>query len=282
MISVNSPPSTPVWNETQTNEEYHGCKTAVGSTLLKTILKSPASFLHRYQNPTKSMPHLEFGSAMHTLLDSQDKFLEEYIASPNFGDMRNAANKAMRAEWITRIKPHAKILSEDDYIKLFGMYQSVLKHPQARGLIKKPGRGEHSLFYSDPITGISCKVRPDRFLETDNILVDFKTTTDITEDGFSRSMWQYRYDFQAAMYAEALSLITGVRPKVCAIIAIEKEPPFEVAVYRLNDETLYKGALDYRRALDTLAACLKTNEWRTYQPSWKEIGLPAWALSKEL
>jgi hypothetical protein len=110
-------------------------------------------------------------------------------------------------------------------------------------------------------------------------MVDLKTTIDCSSEAFSKAMWNYRYDFQMAMYCEGIKQITGREVNHPVLLAIEKNPPFEVALYHCDAEVMSKGLQDYHRALAVLAECLKTNKWPAYQTSMQSITLPKWALS---
>lgn len=266
------------WNEDQSSEAYHADKTAVSSSALRKILKSPATF---YSYVVEAMHEesdsLRFGSAFHMALLEPKKFFASYVKQPSFGDLRSAKNREARDEWKKAQLPSAVILSEENYIRLEGMLNSVLKHRDACALLKH-GKAEISGYYADPETSIKCKIKPD-FINFDLMtLLDVKTTQDCSSDAFSKSIWSYRYDFQLAMYAEGIRLITGRNVNYSIYLAIEKEPPFEVALYVADQKLMQKGLQDYRRALDLLSDCLHKNRWSSYQDSLETIQLPAWAL----
>lgn len=184
-----------------------------------------------------------------------------------------------KADWRLSLAPDAVILKEDEYNDLQEMINSVLKHRDACNVLRK-GKAEMSGYYSDPETGIKCKIRPDFFNEDRQILVDVKTTRDVELTEFSKTIWNYRYDFQMAMYCEGIRLITGKKVDFPLFLALEKTPPFECAVYLADDGMLEKGGMDYRMAMDVLSYCLKNNTWDSYQSRLQPISLPPWALKE--
>ncbi|MEK6880139.1 MAG: hypothetical protein AABY22_11045, partial [Nanoarchaeota archaeon] len=63
-------------------------------------------------------------------------------------------------------------------------------------------------------------------------------------------------------------------------IAIESEPPYEVAVYRLMEAAIEYGELEIRNLLLEIAKCQKTGIWPGYADEVQDIALPPWAWSK--
>lgn len=271
-------PNTTDWSSV----EYHMDQDAVSSSLLKLILKSPRSFLSQYRTPPDDEPNeaLKLGSALHCLVLEPKLFTETYIQMPDFGDMRTKSAKDERSEWLDKY-PYGIALTKKMWDTVFAMGNSIQSHKDAKLLLKN-GIAEKTIFYRDRETGLKCKIRPDYYNSNLGVLVDLKTTLDCTADSFSKTIWNYRYDFQMAMYLEGLNLLTGKLFEHGVFIAVEKEPPYEVGVYKVDADLLMKGRIDYRRALDLLSECISKNEWPGYQQGMKEIGLPGWALSKEL
>jgi hypothetical protein len=264
--------------EDLSNEDYHGDKSAISSTTLRKILKSPASLYSHLTSPAQiETDAMRLGSIVHLALLEPAKFQSQYVLMPDLGDMRSPLNRKKRDEWKELQAPGAVILTEDDYARIQGMIESVLRHPEACALLKN-GKAEMSGFYRDPLTGIKCRVRPDLFDADSGVLIDLKTTKDCSYDEFSKSIWSFRYDFQMAMYCEAIKLITGSPVNVPIFLAVEKEKPYEMAVYPVdfNSKLMRLGTQDYQKALVTLEHCIHTNQWRPYQTEMQVIDLPAW------
>jgi len=60
-------------------------------------------------------------------------------------------------------------------------------------------------------------------------------------------------------------------------LAIEKEPPHLVAAYELDAMDIELGRTAYRRDLETLRACMESNDWPGYGDGIQSLALPAWA-----
>jgi len=104
----------------------------------------------------------------------------------------------------------ALVLTNSDYKKLMGCYDSVKEHPQLGKLMEMAradrDRCELVVVWIDELTGIKCKAKIDQV--TDNYVWDWKTTNS-DPDGFGYSIGAFMYHVQAAHYligAKACSL----------------------------------------------------------------------------
>src|SRR4051812_44964464 len=76
----------PRWDKTITNDQYHADKTAIGSSALKHMLKSPARFYSRHflgvkdkDEPSKQM---QLGTMIHTALLEPERFTKNFVIMP--------------------------------------------------------------------------------------------------------------------------------------------------------------------------------------------------------
>lgn len=82
------------------NEIYHGDRTAVSSSGLKLLLRSPAHFVAGQGASEETTAALEFGTALHTALLEPEKYREQYVTKPDI-NRRTKEGKAL-AETIGR------------------------------------------------------------------------------------------------------------------------------------------------------------------------------------
>lgn len=274
------------WRPGQTNEEYHSDASARSRSQIITVIEeSPAAFFERHVRgsyPSETTPSMAFGTLLHHAILEGSDFLKRYIIAPNFTELFGHANskvhKEAKAAWYEE-NAGRLIVTRKELDDIEGMTASVLEHPDAVALLKN-GIVETSGYYADPETRIALRFRPDLYGEGLGVLADVKTTESCREDNFMRSIAKYRYDFQMAMYAEGIYQITGKRVEFPVFIALEKKPPYECAVYILNDEAMQNGLRDYRRALESIRSCYDNNRWPKYQSKMKTIGLPHWAMKE--
>lgn len=277
------------WRPGQSSEEYHADRTAKSrSQIITAITHSPAYFNEKYVR--QSLPASEetaalaFGTLAHKAILEGKQFFANYAVIPEWRDevkeqpLNKNTNlyKEKKKNWLETEGFGKEIVTEKERADLFGMIDSIKNHPDA-SLILSEGEPELSGYFKDPETELALRFRLDWWNPSLGVLADVKTTDSVLEEDFSKSIWNYRYDFQMAMYCEGIYEITGQRPKYPTIIAIEKKPPYECAVYVLDAEAMAIGLRDYRRATRLIRSSFDSGVWSRYQSKMKPIGLPYWA-----
>lgn len=257
-------------------ERYHRRELGVVSkSALDRIKRSPAHYrewaLGTDAEPT---PALKFGQMLHMMILEPERFRATYAEQPDFGDGRTKAAKEAKAEW-ELANPGAKPLTRRDSETLDGMFVSVMRHPAASRLIAE-GQSEVTLSWLDEITGLRCKSRADYYVKRRRLAVDLKSTEDASPDEFARSVYKYRYHVQDALYRDAFRNC-GEPIEHFAIIAVEKQAPYAVAVYTLDEDAVRKGFEAARQGIDRLADCVKRDEWPAYGDGVNTLSLPGWA-----
>lgn len=256
------------------NEDYHA-HSAVGSSSLKHMLRSPAhyqAYLKQVHTETRAM---EIGSAIHEALLEPDLFRQKAIVKPKFSG--KGAREA-EDQWLMA-NADRRILRQDDFDIVQGVLNSVDHHALASALLSG-GAAEESYFWIDEETGILCKCRPD-YLRQGHIIVDVKSTIDASPEGFNTQMARMKYHVQAAFYLDGVSAVLGKKFDDFTILAIEKEAPFAMTIQRLDDGTIDAGRLLYKRALKQLKSCREKNYYPAYTEKVYTASLPAWAFPFE-
>lgn len=251
------------------SEEYHSIP-AVNASLLKQIARSPAHARAYMTAPQETTAAMAFGTAFHACVLEPEKFAENYIVFS--GDRRTKAGKE---DYEAILKANRIPLSDDDYSTITLMAGAIGDHDAAASFVRdREGNAEASVFWRDERTGLQCKCRPDIWLG--KVLVDVKTTDDASPEGFAKSIVKYGYHLQAAHYLEG----TGAESFV--FVAVEKKPPYAVAVYVLDQLSL-QYAIDKRNALlDYWADCQKAALFPAYSTGIQTISLPNWAFNQEI
>lgn len=270
---------TPYWDEHISNELYHADRTAVSSSSLKLMIeKSPKSMIMAHNGLLYRRESLAFriGTVLHMAILEPEKFRKLFVIQPAFS---GKGSVSMKADWRLSLPPDAVILKEDEYNDLQEMINSVLSHQDACNILKK-GKAEMAGYYRDPDTGIKIRIRPD-FLHLDHMaLLDVKTTQDVRASQFMKSIWSWRYDFQMSHYSEGIFRITKKAVQYPLILAVEKNPPFECALYLCDQRMIDKGLSDYKLALNRLKQCIDENMFDSYQKTMQQISLPDWAFTQ--
>jgi len=262
-----------------TNEEYHA-HPAVSRSGLALIAHSPLHVWHRYHSgtytPPVPAPALRLGTAVHMAVLEPDLFADSYAEAPSL----SRTTKAGKEAWAAAAEGGQDLLTADELAQINGMCTALQQHPAARQALNVPGINEASYITTDPGTGIGIKCRPDRLTES-GWVVDLKTTRDASAAAFAKSTANFGYHVQAAFYMHCLDVL-GERPKGFIIVAVEKDPPYAVQVFRIAPAAVQLGTREMFTALGTLQRCRLDypldQPWPAYNNEVVDLELPAWAM----
>lgn len=246
--------------------EYHA-HPAISKSGLDQIAKSPAHYKLYKDYPPDSTDAMDFGTAFHSYL------LEPELFEKNFVVVEASTKTTKIYTNAVAENPDKMVLLAKEKVILDGMKRSFESNPTVNKVI---GHSliERSIFWTDPITGVECRCRPDIIFDGD-ILIDLKTTTNARE--YSRDAFKYRSHVQAAMYMNGYLADTGIKPKEFLFITVEKTAPYGIVTYRASEEFIQAGRDAMYRDLATYARCLETDTWPCYSEEVQDLILPAWA-----
>lgn len=264
-------------------EQYHADKTSISSTGLRALLPPgcPAQFKYDRDNPTPPKREFDLGHAAHKLVLGEG----EEIVVTEWDDWRTKAAReerdAIRATGAVPLLAH-----EGEQVQ--AMADAIRRHPLA-GPLLAPGNGiaERSIYWTDPATGVRCRVRPDWLIIRPEVtaIVDLKTTTDASPDAVSKAIETYSYHQQGALYIDGVQA-AGLAPEGARFFFVfqSKKPPYLVTVRELADQAQDIGRARNERALRIYADCIANDHW----PDWTgptteipQIGMPTWATLRQ-
>lgn len=241
------------------------------NTALQKMGRSPAHYLSALVERSPDTAAFLFGRALHAMV--LEPHANKVIASPKLDRRKNADKEAydkFSAENVGKI-----IVPGDDYNKLSAMAAKILESDTGKALLTG-GYAEHSLFWQHE-SGVKCKARLDYIQPEQRIIVDLKTTSKAaTLNSFARSLADYGYAQQAYLYLDGARRVWDASFDF-VFLAIETEPPFEFAFYRINEAALEKAGEQVEQNLRRLAECESTNHWPGYSHEIQDISLPSWA-----
>lgn len=258
-----------------TNAEYHAAD-GISKSDLDLIHKSPAHYKAHYKAARhEDTPALKLGTAIHTLVLEPARFVAEYDFIE--GDRRTKAVKdAIKdAEAAGKI-----ILTKEEFDAVSGMRDSFFKNKIAATLIDG-ATIEHSVF--SELDGVRVKCRPDGWSTEKGVLFDLKSTEDASPEGFARTVAKYRYHVQDAFYRHVVASATNCDADDLSFIfiAVEKKPPFAVALYTLDELAKLQGWVSAREDLRTFREASERDNWPGYSPKIETLALPRWAVESD-
>jgi hypothetical protein len=258
-----------------TMEEYRA-HPAISKSGLDLVHRSPAHYWEEKQNPSPPTDAMLEGSLFHSFILEPDTFFEKYAVLPEKIDKRTKEGKETWTNWVID-HPTQMPVEKPTLDKLSAMREVLLNHSRIANILSKGGLVEHCLFWTDPVTGVECKGRPDLIIPEAKVIIDLKTTVDARIEPFSRSIWNYRYHVQAPFYMDGYKEVFGEYPEAFLYIPIEKGKPYCCACYHANEEMVAQGRREYRLDLEQYAECLRTDNWPGYPDTIQSVMLPRWA-----
>ena len=262
-------------------EEYRAAQ-GVSSHAMMALLKSPMHYMAKYgpnavQEPPT--PAMRFGTLVHTAVLEPKRFRESFAIEPKV-DKRTSAGKAQLEEFHGSLKPGTILVGDEEAEKLLRILDNLEKHKTAKNVLTG-GIAEASAYWMDANTGVNCKMRPD-MMHDGGVIVDVKTTRDGSLDEFSRSIWNFGYHVQAAVYTDGYATMMSMpREKVeFLFVVIENEAPHAISVYHADHALIEKGREKYKLALNRYLECVSKDHWPGYSEEIESISIPAWAFGK--
>lgn len=253
------------------SDVYHA-HDSISNSGLKLVSRSPAHF--KYAPEREATRNMVIGSATHMAV-LEPHLLESVYKFTDTPDRRCKEYKEYAKE-----RGNDFTLTEDESWHVARIRDSVWSNKNISALLSNTGHTELSGFSTDPDTGVTCRHRFDKLLNS-GVAIDLKTTIDARPDAFSRAIYNYNYHVQAAFYMDQYNWITGRELADFIFIVVESESPYAVKMYRLDNESLQVGRDTYRRALDKYAECKASGIWPAYgNDGVEEISIPNWAINK--
>lgn len=237
--------------------EYLGKKDHISASDIKNFLVSPRYYQYKRNEEVKSEKerHFIIGSALHELILEPEAFKSNYIVSPKF-DMRTTVGKTAFAEF--QAQSEGKVmLNIDEYEMIVKMAESAIKNDTFKELIVDSYR-ELSCYSIDEKTGLPIRMRPDSFAKNKNTITDIKSCQQSNYKSFKGDVYKYGYSISTAFYMDFLKRENYV------FCAIEKQAPYQTALYMLDDEIIEYGRQQYRMALDLIKWSKDNDLWVEY------------------
>lgn len=275
-------------------ERYHSdccVGPSISSSGLRAILSdSPAAYWRTsYLNPAREEreggKHFDIGQAAHHLILGEGSFAARFVVTPaKAPDGRdwNANNLSCKA-WLQEQEAAGKtVLKPADVEVIKGVAgllpwqancpESGLKNSALVQQGALDGLIERSLIWQQD--GVWLKVRPDVLPEDANVIVDLKTTRDITKA--HRSVYEYGYHMQAALVADGMERLLGRVIEATAFVFVQTSPPYPVRVVQIGPHDIAIGRQENARALNLFRRCMASGEWPAGDGDLTEARVPDW------
>ncbi len=240
---------------------------------LKVGAESWARYKWALAHPREDSDAMRVGRAAHCSVFEPDRFPLSFVVWDG-GARRGGDWTAFKAANAART-----ILTEDQYADAIGMRDSLRANPLTARYLAD-GIPEAPIRWIDRETGIACKGRVDWISRSGCAVVDLKTTRSISAGMFASQAASLAYHGQLAFYRWGVRAMMGLDYQA-VILAVESAAPYECAVFRVEEESLWEGEEMARRLLNQLAICQRDNVWPGRYVEEQVLYLPKWAKSDD-
>jgi len=279
---------TPSLVQHETLRDYHADTSAVTNSAKEVYRQSPALYHGQYVARSipfdPSTPAQLLGSLVHTIILEPEQFDALYMVAPESCKARSGKAWTMTAEEAEERGTTPILVAHAE--QAVRMAEVVKIHPVAAKVLSSAyGVAEQTIRWTEPMSGLPCKCRPDWLIDATNITaaicVDVKTAEEPSPAAFSRAAAKYGYHRQAAWYMDGIEAAIA-KPARWIFVAVGKSEPFDVWVYQLALADITLGRQQNARIVAELAASIATNVWTAPgQLEIQTLELPKWARSED-
>ena len=227
------------------NAYYHQSP-GVSSSTLRRFRQSQLHAMQEVVEPTNAM---QIGSAAHSLIVEGENAFNKEVAVISGSPYTNA-NKQLKRDYLDR---GMLVITQDKRDMLFQMKDNLIEEARKfldvdqgeyPGVFVKPY--ENALYWWEQ--DVLLKLRSDvirypviqPYSDESIVVIDYKTTSDCSVSGFTRSIRRYQYDLQAAFYRRGYQK-AGFKVEDFLFVAQETKHPYATKIFKMNDEDMDRG-----------------------------------------
>ena len=251
-------------------EDYHQKVDAISASTLKKIGKSELSYIH-YKNSKNDerKSAFEYGNAFELAIMDEangtndfnkrvaiantDQWTAEALAeNPNLKNpAASKVYKDLKAKWeAANADKYQLNLRGSESLETIKASIHQLKQDETIWKLLCGTSYQISAIWEDEETGLMLKTSPDVAKINKNVILDIKTCRDASPHGFARQAAQLDYPIQAVMQIDGM-IKSGAMDKVDRYyyLAVEKEAPFNFALYHLTPDDIKSVMVEYRKLI---------------------------------
>ena len=247
-------------------QKYHADpapQPSLSSSIAQILLnESPlkAWYSHPRLNPDYREQHdgkFDLGTSAHAVLLEQDG---SRIVVVDADDWRTKAAKEQRAA--ARAEGKTALLSRHhaDVMEMVNVARAFLQDCEITEYWNEAD-SEVTEIWQEGSVYLRCRF--DRLSFNHRCVIDYKSTTDASPDGFSRQITRMGYHIQEAFYRRGIRAL-GERDPQFVFLAQSCEPPYECTLHGCDPAMQQIADAEVDRAVQTWRVCAQTNRWPSY------------------
>lgn len=246
--------------------DYHS-RSEISRSQIVTFLESrrlyEATFVTKTVAAKEETNAMRIGTCSHLLALQPELFARTVVEIPadklaSDGSRKGNAWKDFEAQCdADGIIP----LKAEELAPVKGMANALMARA-GRFIRHKDAKFEYEIAWTDPETGLDLRAMLDIVIPlADRVIVlDVKTTNDVSPHKFRHKIRDFGYWCQPPHYGAAVEAEFGV-PCDFVFLAVESAPPYLCRQYELCPETRRDAGEKWRQALFDLAECYRTGDW---------------------
>lgn len=263
-------------------EDYLKIDAVSKSILWKLHITSPAGMKHWQKHPPDPTDAMVLGSMVDTRVsEGLQGFHDRFCRIPPM--LRRDHRSKKYQEFLTACGQR-KPVKAVHYDKVSTIFDRLWEYPLAHKRIHETAR-QLTLVWEIEIAGqaIKMKGRPDfvAFINDGPELCDLKVTNSVKPEKFSKSILNFGYHWQAAIYLDGFNAVQDQFCSQFSFIVVEDSPPFGVEVFKLSQRAIELGRAEYKQTLSKYLECQEKDNWPASSGQIQIIDLPKWVYPRE-
>jgi exodeoxyribonuclease VIII len=239
----------------RTREPYHEADAISSGGIKRAHFKSLYDYRHSVRQDYTSAA-MRIGNHAHRGLLQPDYAASQLVIYDG------AARRGQKWEAFVQANAHVppeSIVNQRELDQILGCIEGVRRKPEAHALVTG-GTAEMEIFWTDEITGLRCKAKPDMFRQP--ILTDLKTVSGryFNRDRLLTHATSSGWHIQLAWYCMGLRA-HGYTVTEADVVVVESQVPHDCVVWRTSGNLMRHGLRICRETLDAIAACEKSGVW---------------------
>ncbi len=282
--------------------------------------RTPKEFICRLNSPKKHTEAFDIGTAFHSAVLEPEKFKSEVVCLKNsmFPNPNKVNQDGSVSMMDTNNREYNKnfremnsgklILNEAQYNSIISMREAVMQFPEAKGLLDLNNAYVENCFYArvifdrsgkfdrieacgnDELPGkfdVLIKTRPDYVHKNRFYDLDLKSTQSVDPEVFAKDAAEYEYDIQAAMGLDIITCNLGEAYETFLFLAVEKQSPYNVLLFDLNNQDIMDAKLVYLRRLNAIREARNDGNFKGYEIyaendfNMVTLSMPKWYKDKQ-
>lgn len=261
------------------SDEVYFARPELSQSQCKTLLQpgGPAIFRWEQDHGRGEKKNWDIGHAAHLLALGKG---DPVAVIPDGLLAKNGATSTAEAKaFIATARADHKIpLKRADYDQVKAMADQLLAHDRIAEVLTGP-EITNEVAFVDELHG--CPFRGKVDVLHSGGAFDYKSAASASPGGFAKHLVDFGYDIQAAAYIELMRLNGVCDEPTFEFIVQEKQAPYLVGVYRLDDDLIDYGRVRLARAISIYQSCVETGAWPGLPSATVTLHPPYW-LARQL